>query len=591
MATIQLGPGLAGFPAYPSLAGLSTSYIAGLLLGPLGLQVTPTSLSFTLDSSLFGLPAGQFDYTFDFTGNFASIVPDTLSTIIAALTPATAGHYPVQFLSATVTDDTTGKLAVSAAANAEGPALPFAEFLSVLLNPSNFTQDVLGALTQNLSQFSTLDLSAFTGSVIDTRPNGPAVGTAGVIQKPDGSVEPAPYGLVSVEQEVSKLSFTSVVGGSGNDILGAGDGNTTVTGGSGNDLLLGGKGTDVLDGGSGNDILIAGSGHATLSGGTGTDYLVAGGGADSLNAGTGEVTLVAGSGADTLTGGSGADRFVIQRASGAVTTITNFNAGRDRLVLAGVSGQQRYGTDGHGDLTITLGTGGSAQTVILNGVASASQLGSSVQTAGPGDSQGAILLAPLTGGVLLANAQGETLIGQGGTDLLVGGSGNDTLVAGSGNDALVAWSGNNVLLGGPGNDTLIGGSGNDVLDGGDGNAVLVAGLGADVLTGGPGNDTFVFTHLSPTYSRITDFQPGQDKINLAALLVGANVTPGDLAQYVKVVPLGPTALTGFLEVSPTGTVNGFQVVAQIDGGAFQIGGSGQSQSQLTYNDFIFAPPH
>ena len=156
---------------------------------------------------------------------------------------------------------------------------------------------------------------------------------------------------------------------------------------------------------------------------------------------------------------------------------------------------------------------------------------------------------------------------------------------------LVAGSGNDILLGGPGNDTLIGGSGSDVLDGGHGNTVLVAGSGADVLTGGPGNDVFVFTHLSPTFGRISDFQPGQDKINLSALFKGVNITPGDFAQYVKVVPLGPTALTGFVEVSPTGSSNGFQVVAQIEGTAFQIGSNGQSQSQLTYSDFIFAPSH
>jgi RTX calcium-binding nonapeptide repeat (4 copies) len=595
LATVRIGPGLAGFPAYPDLSQLSTADIAGLLLGPLGLQVTSTSLSFTLDSSLFGLPVGQFDYTFSFTGNFSSIVAGTpaeeLSTLVAALTLATAGNYPVQFRSATVTDDTTGQLAISATADATGAALPFAEFFAVLLNPSNYTQDVLAAFTQNLSQFSTLDLSAFTAGVIDTRPNGPVVGTEGVIQKPDGSVETAAYGLVSVPREVSNLVFTTVFGGAGNDILGAGDGSTQVTGGSGNDLLLGGKGADVLDGGNGNDILLARTGNATLTGGTGNDYLVAGSGADSLKGGTGAVTLVAGSGADTLTGGSGADRFMIQFAPGAMTTITDFSVAQgDRLVLAGVPGPLRYLTDGHGDLTITLGAGATAQTVILDGITSASQLRSGIQDDGPGDSSGAIQLAPITGGLLYADRPGETLIGQSGIDVLAAGGGNDTLVAGSGADLLVAGSGNDILLGGSGNDTLIGGSGGDVLDGGDGNAVLVAGSGADVLTGGSGRDVFVFTQLSPAFSGITDFQPGQDKIDLAALLRGANISPSDFAQYVKVVPLGPTALTGFVEMSPTGAPNGFEVVAQIDGTAFQIGSNGQSQSQLTYSDFIFGPP-
>ena len=72
-------------------------------------------------------------------------------------------------------------------ADANGIPLPFAAFFATLLNPINFSQDILQALTGNIAQFNTIDVSDFAKGVILTRPEGsPTVSTYGAIQKPGG---------------------------------------------------------------------------------------------------------------------------------------------------------------------------------------------------------------------------------------------------------------------------------------------------------------------------------------------------------------------------------------------------------------------
>ena len=372
----------------------------------------------------------------------------------------------------------------------------------------------------------------------------------------------------------------------------------TIDGGGGNDLLIGGRGVDVLNGGAGADTLIAGDGRNTLSGGGGADFLLGGAGTDVLTGGGGHDVLVAGGGDNTLIGGAGPDEFVIQRTAGAVTTIDRFDAAQgDRLLWNAGFDRLRIGHDKAGDLTITVGRGDASQEVIFEGDSSVAQIlpglvlpcweGGALRFAG--GSTGTLFLADPSGGTVRADGANETLIGQGGRDTLIAGPGGDTLVAGSGNDTLKGGTGNDILLGGSGDDRLIAGTGDDVMDGGTGNATLIAGPGADVMTGGPGADTFVFRQLSPTYGRITDFQPGVDKIDLAAILKGVHITASDFSNYVQLQPLGPTEYTGFLEVSPDGNPAHSHIVAQLDGTAWQLtqtGGGLQAVSTLHISDFI-----
>lgn len=80
-----------------------------------------------------------------------------------------------------------------------------------------------------------------------------------------------------------------------------------------------------------------------------------------------------------------------------------------------------------------------------------------------------------------------------------------------------------------GRDTLVGTAGDDRLTGG---------LGADVITGGAGADSFVYTDPRDAADRITDFVPGTDRIDLAALLSsigysGANAIADGVVRLVN----------------------------------------------------------
>ncbi|MPY25442.1 VCBS domain-containing protein, partial [Shewanella sp. YLB-07] len=95
--------------------------------------------------------------------------------------------------------------------------------------------------------------------------------------------------------------------------------------------------------------------------------------------------------------------------------------------------------------------------------------------------------------------------------------------------------GADTIYGGEGNDLLFGQGGNDVLIGGLGDDILIGGLGDDTLTGGTntndiGADTFVWSAGSTGTDHITDFNLGEDKLDLSDLLQGENA--GNLGQYL-----------------------------------------------------------
>jgi Ca2+-binding RTX toxin-like protein len=172
---------------------------------------------------------------------------------------------------------------------------------------------------------------------------------------------------------------------------------------------------------------------------------------------------------------------------------------------------------------------------------------------------------------LLGTPLDDDIQGLGGQDILLGGTGEDNLDGGSGQDFLWGGGDNDILNGGVDADFLFGDGGQDTLDGdaGDdqlwggadhdtltgsfGMDTLRGGQGADVLIGvspldeqpgqlerdtligGSGRDTFVLgdpfkiyyddsqvrfiiqpppTEPPPSYGLITDFQPGQDTIQL-----------------------------------------------------------------------------
>jgi len=73
-----------------------------------------------------------------------------------------------------------------------------------------------------------------------------------------------------------------------------------------------------------------------------------------------------------------------------------------------------------------------------------------------------------------------------------------------------------VINGTAGADTIVGTPGDDVITGGS---------GADRLTGNGGRDVFVYTSMRDAADTITDFTPGDDRLDLTALLAGIGATP------------------------------------------------------------------
>ncbi|MFT5324090.1 MAG: Ca2+-binding RTX toxin-like protein [Planctomycetaceae bacterium] len=271
-------------------------------------------------------------------------------------------------------------------------------------------------------------------------------------------------------------SFSGVIivnGNSGNDSIdvSAVSLQTSLIGGSGDDLLIGGAAADFLNGSSGDDTATGNAGDDTISGGSGRDVLDGGGGDDTVSGqgGSGDV-LTGGSGNDRVNGGAGIDTiFEIADVNFTLTATTLVGFGSDTLV--------------------------SVERAILVGGASNNLIDASMFT---GDGiEGVLLLGDGGDDVLIGSPHVDQLNGSAGDDTLLGGSSRDTLRGGSGADVLNGGSGNDLVVGqGGSGDVLTGGSGDDTLNGGAGTDSLVeqgdvdftltnttlTGLGSDSLT-------------------------------------------------------------------------------------------------------------
>ncbi|MBL4919353.1 S8 family serine peptidase [Szabonella alba] len=324
-------------------------------------------------------------------------------------------------------------------------------------------------------------------------------------------------------------TFTTVIGGAGDDRLTAApegsalsgdEGDDTIAGGAGADTMQGGAGIDTLDysasaqsiavrlwngtafggdaegdvytgfenliGGAGNDTLNGDNAANILTGGAGNDFLFAVNGNDMAYGGAGHDTLYGGNGDDSLFGGAGDDRLY-------------GDAGND--ILAGGAGADTM----HGGAgTDTLDYSASAQSIAVrlwNG------------TAFGGDAEGDVYT-----GI-------ENLVGGSGHDTLNGDNGANVLSGGDGDDFLFAVGGNDLVYGGAGNDTLYGGAGDDRLEGGAGDDRLYGDAGADTFIFGPGHGQ----------DRILGFSATQDRLELSsALLGGLSPGTGVVAHYARV---------------------------------------------------------
>lgn len=163
----------------------------------------------------------------------------------------------------------------------------------------------------------------------------------------------------------------TLTGGGHNDSLHGNSGSDIISGVTGTNMIYGHSGADTLTGGDGADTIFGNAGNDTIAAGAAGDLLYGGRGDDRLDGGSGQDILNGGIGQDRLTGGAGADTFVFDFVSdswaGRADTITDFEAGIDRIDLSGIDadpaiqgnqslhfGDAQTLTDTSGNIWVTL---------------------------------------------------------------------------------------------------------------------------------------------------------------------------------------------------------------------------------------------
>jgi hypothetical protein len=147
--------------------------------------------------------------------------------------------------------------------------------------------------------------------------------------------------------------------------------------------IMTGSGNDTLTGSAGNDIINAGNGSNSITGGEGIDTLSGGNGIDTFNFATGDAAAYVFS---PLNSGSNISDGALFTFTSGTDVITNFTAGTDKLLIAGVTDvANQYGNNysdaaivsngnanfAHGDYdttahTFTVSSGGNSTLVIFN---------------------------------------------------------------------------------------------------------------------------------------------------------------------------------------------------------------------------------
>ena len=201
------------------------------------------------------------------------------------------------------------------------------------------------------------------------------------------------------------------------------------------------------------------SGNDVLQVFSGTNRLEGGSGYDVIFGGSGDDTIKGGSDDDVIDGGGGDDTITGGKGDDIIAFSGDINATGNDII---------DGNSGFDTLDFSAVTGVSQHTASL-------LLDLQADTAQVGTNQTSI------NGI-------EAVVGSSGMDHIFGSHNADSLSANAGNDLLV------------------GGDGADFLDGG---------LGDDHLTGGTGADIFRFDLIAGETDIISDFQIGEDIIDLS----------------------------------------------------------------------------
>ncbi|MCD2452583.1 putative Ig domain-containing protein [Methylicorpusculum oleiharenae] len=253
------------------------------------------------------------------------------------------------------------------------------------------------------------------------------------------------------------------------------------TGLGGQDRIYGGSGGDLILAGQGDDIVYGESGMDSTDGGAGHDILFGGEDDDSINGDIGAGSL------------SQHGNDYIDLGSGIAHQYARGNGGND-IILGGDTDDTLEGDDLRGiDVSAAYhgsdyidGKGGN-DTIWGHG-GDDTIYGGEGDDYIEGDAGTEFIAAQYQGNDYLDGEAGhDTLFGGGGDDEIYGGSGNDLLIGDGDHIDLVAH-GHDFIDGGEGNDELHGGGGSDYLDGGSGDDKLLGGAGDDILIGGSGTN-------------------------------------------------------------------------------------------------------
>jgi hypothetical protein len=313
-------------------------------------------------------------------------------------------------------------------------------------------------------------------------------------------------------------AMSTVVGGTGVDVVSLGGGGTTI--------LL--RGLETLAGGSGTDVIIIGDTGCTMIVSQ-LDVLIGGNGADAIGLGDTGSTIIL-RGLEVLDGGVGTDAITI-----GDTGTTMIVQGLE--VLAGGAG-----TD-----VIVLGNGGA--TMVAGGLEIlVGGMGTDIVSLGGGG--GTMLLRGLE---KLAGGVGTDVVFLGDTGATMSVSGLEVFVGGAGTDVIgVGTWGSTMLL--RGIETLIGGTGTDIISFGDTGSTLVV-SGVETVIGGAGRDVVMFTGadvrtvvLNPWgMISVAGFRPGVDRLVVGATLGSLIDKNGDGA--ARLVNRAPNEMTANDEVA------------------------------------------